>query len=63
MDFDAKGNYSYDPATWAIRGAASAAASRGAVLASADATLTPAGAREYAARLLAAAIDAEAQAS
>jgi hypothetical protein len=61
LSFNTNGTYSYDPATWAIRGAAGAAASRGAVLASGDATLTPEGAREYARRLMAAADDAERQ--
>jgi hypothetical protein len=46
---------------WAYRGAASSSASRGRVLHSADAELSPAGAREVARRLLQAADDAERQ--
>lgn len=51
----------FDPDTWAISGAGAAAATRGAVNVKADAILTPAGAREYARRILAAADDAERQ--
>lgn len=46
---------------WALRGVFLASASRGTVLVSSDATLTPSGARESARRLLAAADDAERQ--
>jgi hypothetical protein len=55
--------YVFDPNTWAIEGAAGASASRGAVLVSGQATLTPDGAREYARRLAQAADDAERQRS
>jgi len=63
MEFNSKGNYIYEPTSWAIQGAASCAASRGAVLVSGGATLTPEGAREYARRILQSAEDAERQAA
>jgi hypothetical protein len=61
LSFNTNGTYSYDPATWAISGAAGAAATRGAVSVSGGAILTPEGAREYARRVCQAADDAERQ--
>lgn len=46
---------------WALHGAICSSASRGTVSVSADATLTPAGAREAARRLIQSADDADAQ--
>jgi hypothetical protein len=63
LSFNPNGTYSYDPATWAISGAAGAAATRGAVSVTGGAILTPEGAREYARRICQAAADAERQAS